>query len=297
MKASASGAYASAEVGSDIDVQVTDITLTGADAANYAVAEFSLSTTGEILQKTLTESMVSLEKDFYTYTGEPVTPDVMVTYLVDGTNIITADDYDVTYADNTDLTEEATVTVTGKGNYTGSVTLTFAIREEEEEENEVVADGGDGSGLGTVILPGGGSSSARASGGSSDADSGSGSGDGSDADSDDDSGSGSDADSGSGSGDGSDADSGSGSDDGSGDDADSENESDSDSGAAGGGSGSGSGTGSGEADGSDVTSATGAKTGDRDPISPVRAALAVVLLTDAALVAAVLYRRRPERAK
>ncbi len=143
--ASAISEYANADVGSDIAVSVTDITLGGADAANYELSVTELSATGAITPKTLTKSMVSLEKDSYVYTGKPITPEVAVSDIVNGFERITSDDYEVTYADNTDITENATVTITGKGNYTGSVTLTFAIiAGEEEPDTEKPGDGGTG---------------------------------------------------------------------------------------------------------------------------------------------------------
>ena len=58
------------------------------------------------------------------YTGSEIRPDVNVTF---GGSVLTKDtDYTVTYADNTDA-GTATVTVTGKGNYTGEVSKTFTI--------------------------------------------------------------------------------------------------------------------------------------------------------------------------
>jgi len=66
-----------------------------------------------------------------TATGSALTPAVTVrhgdTVLVAGT------DYTVTYANNTAV-GTATVTITGMGNYTGTLTATFAIREAEKEE-------------------------------------------------------------------------------------------------------------------------------------------------------------------
>ena len=66
-----------------------------------------------------------------TYTGEEITPEVTVTV---GDVVLKADeDYTVTYADNKEA-GTATVTVTGKGNYTGSVVVTFEIEEAAPEE-------------------------------------------------------------------------------------------------------------------------------------------------------------------
>ena len=57
------------------------------------------------------------------YTGEALTTTVTVT--LNG-RTLTADDYDAAYANNIDV-GEATITVTGKGNYTGAATGTFQI--------------------------------------------------------------------------------------------------------------------------------------------------------------------------
>ena len=68
-----------------------------------------------------------------TATGSALTPAVTVrhgdTVLVAGT------DYTITYANNTAV-GTATVTITGMGNYTGTLTATFAIREAEKDEDE-----------------------------------------------------------------------------------------------------------------------------------------------------------------
>jgi hypothetical protein len=58
------------------------------------------------------------------YTGEAVTPEVTVT--LDGTTLTENTDYVLTYAHNIDV-GTATVTVTGAGNYTGTVAQTFEI--------------------------------------------------------------------------------------------------------------------------------------------------------------------------
>ena len=59
-----------------------------------------------------------------TYTGSPLTPAVVVT---DGDATLTEEtDYTVEYTNNTE-TGEATVTITGKGNYTGTASTTFTI--------------------------------------------------------------------------------------------------------------------------------------------------------------------------
>ena len=58
-----------------------------------------------------------------TYTGSALTPSVTVTF---GGEILTSDDYDVAYSNNTNV-GEATITVTGKGDYKGTATGHFSI--------------------------------------------------------------------------------------------------------------------------------------------------------------------------
>ena len=58
------------------------------------------------------------------YTGSALTPAVTVT--VDGKTLVKDTDYTVAYANNTDA-GTAQVTITGKGNYTGTKTVTFTI--------------------------------------------------------------------------------------------------------------------------------------------------------------------------
>ncbi len=74
--------------------------------------------------KDISACMVVLSVPTCTYAGTAQTPAVTVK---DGSTILKKDtDYTVSYANNTRV-GTATVTVTGKGNYTGSKTLTFTI--------------------------------------------------------------------------------------------------------------------------------------------------------------------------
>ena len=73
-----------------------------------------------IAKATITENMVGSIGDL-TYTGEALTPALSVTGLTAGT------DYEVTYANNTNA-GTATATVTGKGNYEGTIVRNFTIK-------------------------------------------------------------------------------------------------------------------------------------------------------------------------
>ncbi|MBR3244161.1 MAG: hypothetical protein IKF90_15940, partial [Parasporobacterium sp.] len=69
-------------------------------------------------------STVSIPKASYTYTGNAIKPTVTVK---DGSKVLQrGTDYTVKYASNTNV-GTATVTVTGKGNYTGTRKVTFQI--------------------------------------------------------------------------------------------------------------------------------------------------------------------------
>ena len=74
----------------------------------------------------LTKEDVSLENSRFPYTGKPITPAVTVT--ADGKTLEEGSDYTLTYRDN-EKPGTATVTVEGKGGYTGKVTLSFTIFE------------------------------------------------------------------------------------------------------------------------------------------------------------------------
>lgn len=72
------------------------------------------------------------------YTGSPLTPAVSGT--LNGTDYsIGAADYDASYANNTDA-GTATVTLTGKGNFTGTATATFKVLRDIEVTKDSVAD-------------------------------------------------------------------------------------------------------------------------------------------------------------
>ena len=76
-------------------------------------------------EKVISTCTINLEKTSYTYDGKAKQPTVTVK---DGSTTLTSGkDYEVTYADNTDA-GTAKVTITGKGDYSGSVTKEFTIQ-------------------------------------------------------------------------------------------------------------------------------------------------------------------------
>ena len=110
----------------------------GTYAGTVISKEFSI----QIGKKPLEEDMLTVTGS-YTYTGSPVTP----TYSVADGSLLHEDDYTVEYADNTDV-GTATVTVTGQGNYTGTISKTFTIEPKlltndmmQEISGELIYDG------------------------------------------------------------------------------------------------------------------------------------------------------------
>ena len=82
-----------------------------------------------------------------TYTGEAITPNVIVT--LDEKVLTAGTDYEVKYEDNTNV-GTATATVTGKDNYTGTLTKTFTISP-VEITGEMVSLGEDPSYTGSAV--------------------------------------------------------------------------------------------------------------------------------------------------
>ena len=87
---------------------------------------------------------VTLSESSYPYDGTPKTPSVIVKL---GEKVLVPDtDYTVTYSNHTNV-GTATVTVTGKGNYTGSKTVNFTITKAAEEPQKIDISKAD------IILP------------------------------------------------------------------------------------------------------------------------------------------------
>ncbi|MGI6032282.1 MAG: leucine-rich repeat protein [Coriobacteriales bacterium] len=107
-------------------VGTASITVSG--AGNYTG---NITSSFSIQQTDLSDAEVSVsassgmddDGNFY-YTGSAIKPDVTVT--LNGVTLSLSDDYTVSYSNNTDV-GEATVTVTGTGNCTGTASTTFAI--------------------------------------------------------------------------------------------------------------------------------------------------------------------------
>lgn len=107
----------------------TDYTVSYSNNVNAGTATVTVTGIGDytgtktatftIAPKAITASQVSAIKS-YTYTGKAITPAVTINGLKSGT------DYTVSYSNNINA-GTAKVTITGKGNYTGTATVNFTI--------------------------------------------------------------------------------------------------------------------------------------------------------------------------
>ncbi len=105
------------------------VTITGIGAySGTLTATFQI--VGDVSQAQVTLSGA----DNIVYSGSPVTP--VPTVQIGGTLLTSGTDYDVAYADNVNA-GTATVTITGKGNYTGTKTVEFAIAAKSIKEAEI----------------------------------------------------------------------------------------------------------------------------------------------------------------
>ena len=111
-------------------------TMSATDAYSSDYATFSLT----VNAASLTGVMVTLSQTSYDYDGTAKEPTVSAVIL--NGKVLTSSDYDVSYADNTNA-GTATVTVTGKGNYTGTASQTFTINSVTTTDGNItVVDGG-----------------------------------------------------------------------------------------------------------------------------------------------------------
>ena len=119
------GTFSDANAGSGKVVTLSALTLGGASIGNYQLAESGQQTTA-----TATITPRSIKGAVFgniaaqSYSGEALTP--VVTVTLDNQPLVGDKDYTVSYADNVNV-GEATVTVTGIGNYQGAVQTKFII--------------------------------------------------------------------------------------------------------------------------------------------------------------------------
>ncbi len=114
----------------DLGTYIVKVTLAENDEYN----SISATDTFKIYQENLNDTInISIEVDGATYTGDPVKPTVRVQHRKytsstekEWVNLVEGKDYTVTCSNNTNV-GTAKVTVTGKGNYTGTIEKTFTI--------------------------------------------------------------------------------------------------------------------------------------------------------------------------
>ena len=92
--------------------------------ATFGTVSNSKTFTFRVNARSISTGSISTIAD-QTYTGSAITPAVSVT--LNG-KTLTSNDYTVSYSSNTAAGTSAKVTVTGKGNYTGTLTKTFTIK-------------------------------------------------------------------------------------------------------------------------------------------------------------------------
>lgn len=99
----------------------------------------SVKISARVLQTDLANAQITLDKyaDTYIYTGEPIEP--VITAVSLGGVSLSAADYTVTYADNTDI-GTGSITITGKGNYMGVASKRFQIIDKADCEHHIVID-------------------------------------------------------------------------------------------------------------------------------------------------------------
>ncbi len=103
------------------------VTVTPTDTLNYTGAAVG---TCEVTPAPISSATIAPMGD-QTYTGAALTPAPVVTFA--GTTLVNGTDYTLSYADNVSV-GTATVTLTGKGNFTGTAQTTFAIVEKGASE-------------------------------------------------------------------------------------------------------------------------------------------------------------------
>lgn len=116
------------ELRDNVEVGQGLVVVTGVEAAGYTgtVEHPFTIVAAEAEPVEIQGTDVWMDGTDFPYTGKPITPAVTVT--ADGKTLTEGSDYTLTYRDN-EKPGTATVTVEGKGGYTGKVTLNFTIFE------------------------------------------------------------------------------------------------------------------------------------------------------------------------
>lgn len=108
-------------------------TVTATFAATKIYTEATATASFTVSRKELTDNDVTLSSDKFTYNGEVQKPELKTS--------LAAEDYSAVYSDESStIAGSYTVTVTGQGNYTGSVTCTYTIKQANGSGSVTMAD-------------------------------------------------------------------------------------------------------------------------------------------------------------
>lgn len=127
ISATADFAYTDANAGTNKTINATNIVLEGERVYNYKLTTTTATANvGTIEAKDISGATVALDKDKLTYNGTVQTVNPTVT--VGGKTLVVGTDYTVSGNTAKDVRDsEYIVTVTGKGNYTGTAAATYTI--------------------------------------------------------------------------------------------------------------------------------------------------------------------------
>lgn len=147
-------------IGSKTLTQGVDYTVTYKNNVKVGTASIVIAGTGiysgtktvtfKITEKSIHNCTVyAVESQFYT--GRPVTPPVVVK---DGVTVLTENrDYALSYSNNQNI-GMASVTITGRGDYKGAVTKTFAIAEQKAVTNVLIQNKNSQAGTFDIVIDG-----------------------------------------------------------------------------------------------------------------------------------------------
>ncbi len=122
-----------------IDVGTATITVEG--MGNYTG---TITKTFDIVAKEIEESMFTVDTESKVYTAKEICPEI--------TSTLGENDYEVSYSNNVD-TGVATITITGTGNYAGTLEYNFTILQKEIDQADFSIDLADKDYTGQKICP------------------------------------------------------------------------------------------------------------------------------------------------
>ena len=112
-------------------VDTYDITPKDLTSNNYAITFTNGTLT--VVAKALAADMIGTI-DAVTYTGNALTPEPVLTF--NGMTLVKGTDYSVSYENNVNVGTAAIVTVTGTGNYSGTVSKNFTINPVDADDSD-----------------------------------------------------------------------------------------------------------------------------------------------------------------